>query len=380
MTNILSPVSILEYGSTFLRLAIYDKNMFHKRLFFEKKIDFTRKDNFFKDQLISEIITDAEKELGQYLNDILLMFDSSTIFSSDLSIQKNFEKKVITNQDINYLINDCENKLKLNNKEKDILHIIISSIMLDNNYVQDVDNYKKESSKAIINLKFILVDKKAYETIKQIFLKKHISIESVFCTSYIKSLGLINKLNISGYSSFIDIGLKKSSITIFKDKNLLYLNNTHIGGDHITKDISKILKLDYRTSEANKLKFYKSNLNENISNQDQLLKKIINSRLEEIIEILFLNCPLTLDTLPNSGLKLFFTGNGSKVLNENLLTFGSEFNFINEMSIINEKGYDNCNSAIEFNFNNKKIQPTKSFLTPENKGFFEKLFSYFSKN
>ncbi len=378
MTNIAIPVSILEYGSTYLRLAIYDRNMFHKRLFFEKKIDFTRNNNFLEDQLISELITDAEKKLGRHLNEILLMFDSPTIFSSDLSIQKNFEKKVITNQDINYLINDCENKFKSNNKDKDILHIIKSSIMLDNSYVKEIESYKRESYKAIINLKFILVDKKVLESIKKLFLKKHISLGGVFCTSYIKSLGLINKLNISGYSSFLDIGLKKSSLTIFKDNNLLYLNNTHVGGDHITKDISKILKLDYRTSEARKLKFYKNNSEENSLNEDQLLKKIINSRLEEIIEILFLNCPLTRDNLLNSGLKLFFTGNGSKVLNENQLTFGSEFDFIKEMSIIDEKDYDSCNSALEFNFSNKKIQPLKSKLTTENKGFFEKLFSYFN--
>ena len=378
MTTIELPVSILEYGSTYLRLAIYDRSMLQKRFFFEKKIDFTRKENVSEDQLISEIITDAEKKLGQHLNDILLMFDSSTIFSTDLSIQKNFEKKIVTNQDINYLINDCENKLKSNNKEKDIIHIIKSNVMLDNEYVDDLENYKKESSKAIVNLKFILVDKKVYDSIKKLFLKKHISLESVFCTSYIKSLGLINKLNISGYSSFIDIGLKKSSIAIFRDNNLLYLNNTHVGGDHITRDISKILKLDYRTSEARKLQFYKNNFEKNTLMEDQLLKKIINSRLEEIIEILFLNCPLTQDNLLKSDLKLFFTGNGSKVLNENQLTFGAEFDFIKEMSIIDEKDYDNCNSAIEFNFSNKKIQPTKSLLSPENKGFFEKLFSYFN--
>ena len=378
MTTIELPISILEYGSTYLRLAIYDRSMLQKRFFFEKKIDFTRKENVSEDQLISEIITDAEKKLGQHLNDILLMFDSSTIFSTDLSIQKNFEKKIVTNQDINYLINDCENKLKSNNKEKDIIHIIKSNVMLDNEYVDDLENYKKESSKAIVNLKFILVDKKVYDSIKKLFLKKHISLESVFCTSYIKSLGLINKLNISGYSSFIDIGLKKSSIAIFRDNNLLYLNNTHVGGDHITRDISKILKLDYRTSEARKLQFYKNNFEENTLMEDQLLKKIINSRLEEIIEILFLNCPLTQDNLLKSDLKLFFTGNGSKVLNENQLTFGAEFDFIKEMSIIDEKDYDNCNSAIEFNFSNKKIQPTKSLLSPENKGFFEKLFSYFN--
>ena len=172
MTTIELPVSILEYGSTYLRLAIYDRSMLQKRFFFEKKIDFTRKENVSEDQLISEIITDAEKKLGQHLNDILLMFDSSTIFSTDLSIQKNFEKKIVTNQDINYLINDCENKLKSNNKEKDIIHIIKSNVMLDNEYVDDLENYKKESSKAIVNLKFILVDKKVYDSIKKLFLKK----------------------------------------------------------------------------------------------------------------------------------------------------------------------------------------------------------------
>ena len=38
------------------------------------------------------------------------------------------------------------------------------------------------------------------------------------------------------------------------------MNNTHIGGDHITKDISKILKIDYRTAEAKKLKFSKNKI------------------------------------------------------------------------------------------------------------------------
>ena len=44
----------------------------------------------------------------------------------------------------------------------------------------------------------------------------------------IKSLDIIKKNEISGYISFIDIGLKKSSLTIFKNKQLLFINNTHI--------------------------------------------------------------------------------------------------------------------------------------------------------
>ena len=114
-------------------------------------------------------------------------------------------------------------------------------------------------------------------------------------------------------------------------------------------------------------------------NDKTLLKKIINSRLEEIVELLFLNCPLIKNNFFNSELKLFFIGNGSKVLNDNLLTFGQEFNFINEMSIIDEKNINICDSAFKFNSENEKIQPQETALILENKGFFEKLFEYFTK-
>ena len=162
-------------------------------------------------------------------------------------------------------------------------------------------------------------------------------------------------------------------------KQLLFINNTHIGGEHITKDISKILSINYRTAEAKKIKFYKNSRLDKTINEDEFLKKIINSRLEEIVEILFLNCPLVKGNHFDSNLKLFFVGNGSNVLNENHLSFGPEFDFINEMSIISEKNNDCCNSALEFNVNSKITETEKPSSILENKGFFEKLFEYLGK-
>ena len=78
-------------------------------------------------------------------------------------------------------------------------------------------------------------------------------------------------------------------------------------------------------------------------------------------------------------MKLFFTGNGSKVLNENLLSFGPEFNFINEMSIIDEEKRGCCDSVIKFNEHNQKEHSNKAVIYRENKGFFERLFNYFTK-
>ena len=380
MIKITSPISILEFASSHIRLAIYEDNMFSNQIFFEEKIDFTRQEKYFEDQIISNLITKAEKNLGQHLNEINIMIDSPSIYSLDFCVQKNYEKKNVTNNDIDYLINESENYIKINNKNKIIIHKIKSNIYFDGEIINYTENISQKVSNLNLEIKFILIDKNVYNKIRDLFLKKHITLNKILCTSYIKCLGLINKLGISGYNSFIDIGLKKSSLTIFQDHTLLYLHNTHIGGDHITKDISKILNIDYRVAESKKLKFYKNSRQENKLNEDEFLKKIINSRLEEIIEILFLNCLHVKKNSFNSNLNLFFLGNGSKVLNENLLSFGPELNFIKEMSIIDENNFDCCNSAAEFIAKNKETETQKPLISIENKGFFEKLFGYFSKN
>ena len=368
-----STVTTLELGSTYARLGIFNKLILNTGSYFEKKIDFTR-DNLNESHKIFNLITDAEKYSGMHLNDLILLIDSSSIHSLDYTIQKNYDKKIITLQDIEYLVNESTNIIKLNNKEKEILHTINSKLIFDDDEVENFQNITSKVNKVTLELKFIMINKKLCDTLKNLFFSKHISLKEIFCISYIKSSGLIERLNISGYSSFIDIGHKKSSLTIFKDNKILYLNNISVGGDHITKDISKILNIDYRKAEAKKIKFSKNN----IAKEDELLKNVINARLEEIIELLFLKCPLIKNNVFKSNLNLYFIGNGSKVLNENLLSFGSEFNFINEMSIIEEGKQDVIESAIKFVSQNEKMQPKKPIINLENKGFFEKLFEYFT--
>ena len=94
---------------------------------------------------------------------------------------------------------------------------------------------------------------------------------------------------------------------------------------------------------------------------------------------MFLNCPLINNFNFNSDLKLYFIGNGSKVLSENLLSFGPEFSFLNEMSIINETAKDSCDSALKYSNDEMEIRSQKAPISLENKGIFEKLFNYFTE-
>ena len=380
MNKFVSPTSVLDFGSTHLGLAIYENQIITQSLLYEEKINYTKNQVSEELHTISSIIDKAEKNIGQHLNDILLLIDSSCIFSLDFSINKNFEKKLITKDDIDHLIIESENIVRSNYKSNYILHTIISKIFFDNKIIDNFENTNHVANLVCVDLKFILISKKTCDDVKNLLFKKHISVNQIFCTSYFKSLGLIKKFSISGYNSFIDIGFKKSSLSIFNNDKFLFMNNTHIGGDHITKDISKILKIDYRTAEAKKIKFSKNKHYKNINNENRLLKKIINSRLEEIIELLFNNCPFVTNNVLKSKISLYFTGNGSKVLNENLLSFGPEFDFVSEMSIMDEFKKDLFDATIKFHSYNQKLQPSKSIVKLENKGFFEKLFEYFSRN
>jgi len=378
MIKIDSPITILEFGSTGARLVIFNKLKLNQNLSYEKKIDFSKKENLEENHPVFDLIIKAENEIDKHLNEILLVLDSPSINSLDISIKRNFEKKNITKKDLDYLINECQHLVNKFNIEKEVIHILTSKIKFDDETVEFLENVSRQVNQVIIELKFILIDKHHINYIKKLLLNKHISLKNIYCASYIKCLGLINKLKISQYNSFIDIGYKKSTLLIFENSKLLYLNNIHIGGDLITKDISKILNIDYINAEAKKIKFSEVNKYENNTDDEKLLKNIINSRLEEIIELLFNNCPLIKNKFFDNNLNLYFTGQGSKVLNENDLSFGSEFTFIKEMSIIEENYKDCCESALKFNIDLEKIESKKPEISLENKGFFEKLFEYFS--
>ena len=378
MIKINSPISILEFSSTHIYLNVYDKAIMSQNSFYEEKINYTKDDNLDNEKPLINIIRKAEKDLDQHLNEIILIIDSPSIHSIDFSIKKNYDKKLISNIDIEYITNECEKIIRSNYQDKDVLHIVKSFIFFDDNLINDIEKYTNKVSQVTIEFKFLMIEKRNINYIKNLFYKNHISLKNVFCTSYVKSLGLINKNNISGLSSFIDIGYNKSSLSIFDNNTLIYFNNTHIGGNHITKDISKILKIDYRKAEAQKFKFSKKNSQE-IRKELTLLNQIINARLEEIVELLFLNCPLLKQNIFNSDLRLYFTGNGSKVLNENLLSFGPEFKFISEMSIIDESKKDACYSALNFLEKIDQKKNLKPMLNLEKKGYFERLFDFFSR-
>ena len=158
-----------------------------------------------------------------------------------------------------------------------------------------------------------------------------------------------------------------------------------VGGKHITKDISILLKIDIDDAENLKKSLNKSDSTfENKSDEIiklkslDLSKQIIHARVDEIIKLNLANEYFNSFFYQNDDSVLIFTGEGSKILNKNSIFLEEKFDFFNEISFFEEDSTSICESG--FNFDNEKKFQEVSFQTKKskNKGFFEKFFYFFN--
>ena len=298
----------LDLGSSKIRVTAFDKQEKNQIFFLEKDCLTCLKLNQLNlletDHIIEETVFEIEKKTGEYLSNINLMLDTSDAFSIILSVSKKNEKKIITKQDVQYLIQDAKQQILSGYSDKSIIHIII------NNYKVDDTDYESlplniECKKFSIDVVFICFPKEIIKNLEKLFNKRQISIDQFICSSYAKSFNYKKHFNEFNQIAFLDIGYEKTSVIFYEKEKLKFFNVLSIGGHHITKDISKVLNLNIELSE--KIKF---NLNKDIIFSDNeenteifknefiniikdkklsfdLIKRIIFARIEETLNLSF---------------------------------------------------------------------------------------------
>ena len=385
---------VIDYGSSLLRLGVFDEkfNCLHSSS--KNIIEKNNHDEYLKS--INLLVRAAEKKISNHLENVFILYDDSEILSVDLSIKKNFDQKVLIKDVYSSIIEECNQLIKNNYINKKIIHIIITRHVFDGREI--TENLKNDLSvkSIIIEIKFIFLPIEKYTEITNVFKKNNLEISNFFCSSYVKSFSYINSLSDYNYVTFIDIGWERSTLTSFYNKKLICINSIPVGGNHFTKDISKIFKIDLQESESIKKLFNKSELefsyDKNINNKNEkflkeiinknisvdLLKKVILSRIEEIIELVFKNFHYSEKVNNFSNSILVLTGNGSKLFDKNTFYMNDEYNF-KEIIFYEEKDIEICLTGLKFDINSHDSDLKEVQKSLKKIGIFEKFFNFFGR-
>ena len=332
---------------------------------------------FFIDQSnlelkVQKIVASLEKDSNKYINNINLMIDSKKMLSIGISLSKKLDTSKLKQENIQFLVQEAKQQILKYYVHHDIAHIIINNYKIDGiDYSYLPDEIK--CNFISLDILFICLPTDLVLYFKNIFSKSNILIDQIICSSHAKSINYKNSLDLNGNISFIDVGFKKTSIISYVDDKIIFLEVLPVGGNHITKDISKILKVDLEKSEEIKLNF---DQNHNFLNQENIstdtLQKIIFARTEEILEL----CVKSIKTNSHSNdkFKLILTGDGSKILDNK---YKDKISFLNDIDFLEETLEDICQSGLRFvaGLNKQEVVVVPKKHTKQ--GFFEKFFHFF---
>ena len=383
--------TIIDFGSKNLRLCVFNQSS-EKIYSSNIKIDeVLENDNL--DKALKKLVRDAEKQLSTHLADVNILYDSPEFNFIDFSIKKSFDQPTLISKYYKTLVEEANFIISENNFRDQVIHIDINNIIVDDNRKLEnlFDDIKIKS--LILEIKFICLKKSTINDLSNKFKKNNLNILCIYCSSYVKSFFYKKSIDTRKNIIFLDIGYERTSALFFNNNKFEFFNSVPIGGNNITKDISKVLKLDISYSEDLKRKFDQNeneisfdknskndiNLFSEISEKNisiDLLKQVIQARVDEIINISIIQNNYFKNINSSEKPKIIFIGNGSK-----LISFINNFNLKNsfsELIFFDESDIKICEAGINYHKSDER-----SLISIEKKlkktGFFEKFFNLFSR-
>ena len=355
----------IDFGSSKIRLGIYNKETSKNIIILEKDcISNFNLNNFDiknSNEIIKDLIKSAEKKINNHIKNINLMIDTPDMFSIDISIKKNSDSRQYSKNDIKSLLNEAKSLVQKNYLNKKIVHMIVKKFIFDDEEFFEIPNKEINYNSLIIELKFICFADQIWKNLQDSFNSNYINIDNLYCSSYVRSSSYNSLFNDFNKKVILDIGYGKSSITVFQDNRILYFNILPVGGRHITNDISIILKINQDDAENLKKRLnqsetiFENKIDKNKQTESSgLSNQVIFARVDEIIKLNLADEYFNTFFQNKDSCILIFIGEGSKILNKNSIYLEEKFDFFSEISFFEENTTIICDSG--FNF----IQSSKS--------------------
>ena len=161
--------SVIDFGSSELRLGVFNENQ-SKLYFNSKKI--IQKNNY--DEYLEKIkllIRDAESKISTHLENLTVLYDSSDIFTIELSIKKIFEQKITLKVFCSSIVLEAKQLIKNSYTNKKIIHSIVRKYIINDNEFLKIPEKIFEKDSVILEIIFICLPYYQYKNVIEIFKK-----------------------------------------------------------------------------------------------------------------------------------------------------------------------------------------------------------------
>jgi hypothetical protein len=209
----------LFISSNKIVISINDKKSFKTIYKKEKSINnpannlsYEKLDEFLNDNLFL-----IEKDLKNFIKKVYLIIKSEIFFPIQISLKQNNHDKMISQQNLNYLLNEAKNQCKKSMQEKKIIHMLIDNYLIDNKHFTYLPEKIKCHSFSL-DISFICLQLSLVEKFEQILKKYQISLNQILDASYIESFFNEEDKDIFNTGNKIINGLNRNEVKMIGKK------------------------------------------------------------------------------------------------------------------------------------------------------------------
>jgi len=272
---------------------------------------------------LKKAIQIAEKNSGIKIKKALISIGGKSLKSEIISSGEIIISKAdgeITNLDINKALKESENNLNLNNKK--IIHAFPISFKLDGKEIEGRIQ-GMHGTRLEIKTMFITSNLTHWEDLIEIITEVNIDIINIIAAPLAISYLALNEKQKKVGCALVNIGSETTSLAVFENDLLIFLNTFSIGSVDITNDIALGLMISLEKAEICKIE-------NNLKNEypKKKFEEIIKARLSDIFELIENNLKkIKRNELLPAG--IIFTGGGSNTpqlenLSKNFLKLPSQ--------------------------------------------------------
>jgi len=195
MDNDINLESYLFISSKKLIISVIKKKTFENIYKKEKIIEVNEGQSKFEviDKFLKQNIFSIEKNLECFIKKINLIIVSEDFFPIEISLRNNNHGKLISQENLIYLLNESKDLCKKTLQNKKIIHMLIKNYLLDEKSYSSLPDETKCNFFSL-DIKFICFPDNLIKIFEEVLSKYHISIDQILSADYLD--GYFNKEEI----------------------------------------------------------------------------------------------------------------------------------------------------------------------------------------